>query len=194
VAAARAAFAVIEDPEDDERRFLLQAKNNLGKKCKGLAFRLEQRMVADDVMSSNVMFEGEHVTESIDEALSASEGRRGGDGEKRTNKDEAADFLRSVLSGGAVPVLQVEAEARDAGLLGPDKPISQNKAFRSARDMLGITPQRRGGAAANGQWVWELPGSAAKMPSEAYDAPSSAEGMIGTLEPEGHLSASMGAQ
>ena len=75
VAEARAAFAVIEDPEDDERRFLLQAKNNLGKKCKGLAFRLEQRLVGDDVMSSNVMFEGDHVSEWIDEALSASENR-----------------------------------------------------------------------------------------------------------------------
>ena len=191
VAAARAAFAVIEDPEDDERRFLLQAKNNLGKKCKGLAFRLEQRMVADDVMSSNVMFEGEHVTESIDEALSASEGRRGGDGERRTNKDDAADFLRSVLAGGAAPVLQIEAEARSAGLLGADKPISQNKAFRSAREMLGITPQRRGGTGASGQWVWELPD---KMPSEAYDAHPSVGGIIGTLEPEGHLSTSMGGQ
>jgi putative DNA primase/helicase len=39
VAAARAAFAVIEDSEDDERRLLLQAKNNLGAKCKGLASR-----------------------------------------------------------------------------------------------------------------------------------------------------------
>src|SRR6266403_1988168 len=75
VAAARAAFAVIEDPEDDERRLLLQAKNNLGKPCKGLAFRLEQRLVAGDIVSSNVMFEGEHVSASIDEALNASEGR-----------------------------------------------------------------------------------------------------------------------
>ncbi|WLB19368.1 AAA family ATPase [Bradyrhizobium sp. vgs-9] len=193
VAAARAAFAVIEDPEDDERRFLLQAKNNLGKKCKGLAFRLEQRLVGDDVMSSNVMFEGDHVSESIDEALSASEGRRGSAEDKRTNKDEAADFLRSVLSGGAVPVLQIEAEARDAGLLGPDKPISQNKAFRSARDMLGISPQRRGGTGAKGQWVWELP-DGAKMTSKPYDALSSEEGMIGILEPEGHLSATRVAQ
>jgi hypothetical protein len=46
VAAARAAFAVLEDPENDERRFLLQAKNNLGPKCRGLVFRMEQRVVS----------------------------------------------------------------------------------------------------------------------------------------------------
>jgi putative DNA primase/helicase len=80
VAAARAAFAVIEDPEDDERRLLLQAKNNLGKSCKGLAFRLEQRQMPGDIVSSNVMFEGEHVSQSIDEALVASESRGGNKG------------------------------------------------------------------------------------------------------------------
>ena len=155
VAAARAAFAVIEDPDDEGRRLLLQAKNNLGKKCKGLAFRLEQRLVASDIMSSNVMFEGEYVSASIDEALNASEGR--GSSEKRTNKEEAANFLRTILAGGALPVLQIESEAREAGLLGPDNPISQNKAFRSARDILNVTPQRRGGTGAKGQWLWELP-------------------------------------
>jgi putative DNA primase/helicase len=190
VAAARAAFAVIEDPEDDERRFLLQAKNNLGKKCKGLAFRLEQRLVGNDVMSSNVMFEGDHIDESIDEALIASETRRGG--EKRTGKDEAADFLKELLAAGPMPVLEIEREARDAGLLGPDSPISQNKAFRSARDTLGISPQRKGGAGAKGQWVWELPPTA-KMPSEAYDAPLSEGGTLGILDPKGHLSGAGGA-
>jgi hypothetical protein len=155
IAAARAAFAVIEDPEDEGRRLLLQAKTNLGKQCEGLAFRIEQRLVADDILTSNIMFEGAHVSASIDEALSASESR--GSGEKGTNKDEAANFLRTVLFGGALPVLQIETEAREAGLLGPDSPISQNKAFRSARAQLGIAPQRQGGAGANGQWVWELP-------------------------------------
>ena len=191
VAAARAAFAVIEDPEDDERRFLLQAKNNLGKKCKGLAFRLEQRLVGDDVMSSNVMFEGDHIDESIDEALTASETRRGG--EKRTGKDEAAEFLKELLAAGPMPVLEIEREARDAGLLGPDSPVSQNKAFRSARDILGISPQRKGGAGAKGQWVWQLP-LAAKMPSDPYDAPLSEGGTLGILDPKGHLSGNGGAQ
>jgi energy-coupling factor transporter ATP-binding protein EcfA2 len=185
VAAARAAFAVIEDPEDDGRRLLLQAKNNLGKKCEGLAFRLEQRMVADEIISSNVMFEGEHVSHSIDEALTASEARGGTD--HRSGKDEAADFLRDILARGAVPVLEIEQEAREAGLLGPDSPISQNKSFRSARDMLEISPQRKGGAGAKGQWVWQLPATP-KMPSKAYDAPLSEGGTLGILGPEGHLS------
>jgi hypothetical protein len=155
VAAARAAFAVIEDPDDGERRLLLQAKSNLGKKCDGLAFRLEQRLVAGDIVSSNIMFEGEYVSASIDEALNASEGRGG---EKHTSKEEAASFLQTVLAGGALPVLQLQSEAREAGLLGPESPISQNKAFRSARKDLGIVPQRQGGMGANGQWVWGLPG------------------------------------
>jgi hypothetical protein len=155
IAAARAAFAVIEDHDDEGRRLLLQAKTNLGKKCEGLAFRIEQRLVASDILSSNVMFEAAHVSASIDEALSASESR--GSGEKGTNKDEAANFLRTVLAGGALPVLQIESEAREAGLLGPDSPISQNKAFRSARKELDIAPQRQGGTGAKGQWVWGLP-------------------------------------
>jgi putative DNA primase/helicase len=76
IAAARAAFAVLEDPENDERRFLLQAKNNLGKKCKGLVFRMEQRVVSEGIVSSNIIFfENEQVSQSIDEALTASEKR-----------------------------------------------------------------------------------------------------------------------
>jgi len=62
-----------------------------------------------------------------------------------------------------MPVLEIEREAREAGLLGPHSPISQNKSFRSARDMLEISPRRKGGAGAKGQWVWELP-TTPKMP------------------------------
>jgi hypothetical protein len=95
-------------------------------------------------------------------------------------KDEASDFLRELLASGALPVLEIEQEARDAGLLGPDGPISQNKSLRSARDILGITPQRKGGTGAKGQWVWELPATP-KMPSKPYDALVLKEGTFGDL-------------
>lgn len=144
VAAARAAFAVIEDSEDDQRRLLLQAKNNLGAKCNGLAFRLEQRMVDGDILSSNVMFESDHVSQSIDEALSASESRGAATGGGQTSKDDAAEFLSDVLSHGPVDVLEVERLARAATLLGADKPLRQNKAFRDARKNLGVIASREG--------------------------------------------------
>ncbi len=144
VAAARAAFAVIEDPEDDERRLFLQAKNNLGKKCKGLAFRLEQRLVADDIMSSNIMFEGEHVSQSIDEALVASENRGGNKGGQNSSKEDVTQFLTEILVNGPVDVLEVESQARAAALLADDKRLRQNKAFRDAREALGVVATREG--------------------------------------------------
>ena len=61
-------------------RILLQAKNNLGARCNGLAFRLEQRIVVSDILSSNVMFKSDHVSQPIDEALTVSEGRGGAAG------------------------------------------------------------------------------------------------------------------
>ena len=45
MAAARSAYLIIEDSEDENRRLFLQAKNNLGPKGKGLAFRVEQRLI-----------------------------------------------------------------------------------------------------------------------------------------------------
>jgi hypothetical protein len=184
VAAARSAYLVIEDPDDENRRLFLQAKNNLGPKGKGLAFRVEQRLIPGDILASNISWDTDHVTGSVDDALIASETRGGG--ESRSGKDEAADFLRGLLGSGAMPVTEVEREARDAGLLGPDSPISQSKCFRSARDIVGIVPQREGGTGAKGRWVWELPATP-KMPSKPYDAPFIKEG---TLENRGHLSGS----
>jgi AAA domain-containing protein len=157
VAAARAAFAVIEDSEDGERRLLLQAKNNLGAKCNGLAFRLEQRIVDGDILSSNVMFESDHVSQSIDEALTASENRSGAAG-GQTSKDDAAEFLSDVLAYGPRDVLEVESLARAATLLGADKPLRQNKAFRDARKQLGVIASREG-FGPGAKYVLALPGT-----------------------------------
>jgi hypothetical protein len=168
VAAARSAFAVIEDSEDETRRLLLQAKNNLSQKCKGLAFRLEQREVANGILSSNVMFEGEHVERSIDEALSASEGR-GGTGDSSSGlAHEAAEFLKVVLAAGPADVLEIEAEARAAGLLAEGKSVSQSKPFRSARKMLNVQIEKVG-FNSGAKWQWRLP-EATKMLFESEGA------------------------
>jgi hypothetical protein len=158
VAAARAAFAVIEDPEDDNRRLFLQAKNNLGPKCRGLAFRMEQRLIPGDIISSNIFFESEHVTQSIDEALTASETRRGVG--QTSSKEDAAEFLAEILAYGPVDVLEVERQARAATLLDDDKRLRQNKAFRDARKDLGVLSAREGFGPGS-RYVLSLPGPCA---------------------------------
>jgi hypothetical protein len=168
VAAARAAFAVIEDSEDDGRRLLLQAKNNLGAKCKGLAFRLEQRLVDGDILSSNVMFESDHVSQSIDEALTASESRGGGTGQS-SSKQDVSEFLVEILAGGPVDVLEVERQARAAALLGEDKRLRQNKAFRDAREALDVIAAREG-FGPGARYVLSLPGAPC-APKNAMCAP-----------------------
>ena len=54
--APRAAFAVIDDAENDGRKLFLHAKNNLAAPPQGLAFRLEQTIVADSIVASRVVW------------------------------------------------------------------------------------------------------------------------------------------
>lgn len=177
-AAARAAFAVIEDADDESRRMFLQVKNNLGKPCRGLTFRIEQMLITGDILASRVSWDSEPVDVDVNAALAASEA--GPDTGGRTNKDDATEFLRELLAGGAMSVKEIEAQAVAAGLLAESKPIGQNKAFREARSVLGIVPRRTGGLASGGQWTWALPpaGSAnAKVPNDLRCP----QGHLGTL-------------
>jgi hypothetical protein len=163
VGSARVAFAVVADAENEGRVLVLHAKNNLAPPQRGLAFRLEQHMVVEGVIGSTVVFENEHIAVTADEALAADR-----DTESRTAKEEAKNFLSTLLAEGPQPVSRIEEEARGAGLLGGEQDIGQSKPFRLARGALGIKPRQPKGEKAGG-WIWELPATY-QMPS-GYQMP-----------------------
>jgi len=143
VAAARAAFMVTRDPDDETRRLFLPVKNNLAPLGKGLAFRLEQRLVADGILGSSVAWETETVTITADQALAATDVAREGAASPRT---EAEEYLRDKLSAGRVPVEEVNEHAR-ALSIAP-------RTLARARKALGIRAVKDG---FGGGWLLAMP-------------------------------------
>jgi putative DNA primase/helicase len=156
IAAARAAFIVTRDPDSDDpaRRLFVQAKNNLAADNGGLAFRVEQRMVSDDILASAISWEGEKITRTADEILAASR-----EANATPEIAEAEDFLRDFLGSGPRPATEVDAEAKGFGL--------SRATVRRAQKSLGIKPYRRAesgdGLGKFGRWYWELPGAGTSL-------------------------------
>jgi hypothetical protein len=145
VAAARAAFMVAKDAEDEDRRLFLPVKNNLAPLGKGLAFRLEQRLVGDPgkgIVASSVIWESEPVTMSADQALAATDGGA----ESRRAGSEAEQFLREKLGNGPVPAKEGEEHARALGIA----PMT----LKRARKKLGVVAEKAG---LKEGWTWRLP-------------------------------------
>jgi putative DNA primase/helicase len=149
IGAPRAAFAVIEDSENEGRILLLHAKNNMAAKPQGLAYRLLQTIVGDDIVASYVHWEDTPVAISANEALAAAENTGQG------GREKAEEFLRERLSGGPVLQKEVKKDAEGAGLAWAT--------VRRAKDQLGIKPEKDG---MDGGWFWGLP----KMLKSAEDA------------------------
>jgi putative DNA primase/helicase len=179
VAAARAAFIVTRDPDNDDpaRRLFVQAKNNLAMDSGGLAFRVEQRIVGHDIVASAIHWESERITQTADEILAA-----GRDGKDKPERDEAEDFLRDILATGPRPATEVLAEAKGAGLA--------ERTVRRALKSVGIKPYRKAesgdGLGKSGRWYWSLPNTAEapKIANFPYDGHVSD---VATLANSGHL-------
>jgi archaellum biogenesis ATPase FlaH len=139
VAAARAAWLVVQDANDAKRRLFLSAKNNLAELQTGLAFRLEPM---DGI--AVVAWEAEPVTLTADEALAAVM-RKSEDRRKRPI-EASADWLREQLAVGPVPMRTIELCSKDAGLTWAS--------VRRAKKRLGVVSLKPD---FGGEWLWALP-------------------------------------
>jgi putative DNA primase/helicase len=142
--APRAAFVVIDDAENEGRKLFLHAKNNLAAPPQGLAFRLEQTIIEEDIVASRVWFEGSPVTITANQAMAAD--AAGADG--RSAKAEAKEFLEAALAAAPVPAKEIESMAREHGITA--------KVLRTAREELKVKIDRDGFGKGS-KSLWSLP-------------------------------------
>jgi hypothetical protein len=129
--APRAAFAVIEDVDDNGRMLFLHAKNNLAAPPQGLAYRLEQTIICEGIVASRLAWEGEPVAITANQALAAEAA-----GSDRSARQEAKEFLEGALAHGPMPAKEVQSMASEHGI--------SPKTLRNAREAMGVKVSRDG--------------------------------------------------
>jgi putative DNA primase/helicase len=184
IAAARAAFAVLRDPDDGDRRLFLPVKNNLAPMNDGLAFRILQHIIktqTTDTVASAIGWEDATVAMTADSVLSA----HGGD-KSPTAKMECERFLGEILADCWMAVSDIAAEAVTAGLHSEGRDLKDNKPMRAARAALHIIT-RREGFGKGAKYLWGFAGTPWR-PSETMGAqqekraPMEEKGAHGGLE------------
>ena len=140
VAAARAAYLIIKDPDDAKRRLFLPVKNNIGNDSTGLAFTVESKSLPGGIETSAVIWEADPVTVTADEAMQPQ-----GDTEERSALDDAKEFLNNILAEGPLTSKQVRADAEGAG--------HSWRTVQRAQKALDIEVSKDG---MKGPWIWQL--------------------------------------
>ncbi|MBN3789309.1 AAA family ATPase [Burkholderia sp. Ac-20353] len=141
VALARMVLVAGKD-EAAERRILARAKSNIAADDGGVSYTLELTQ-ADGIETTRVVW-GDLIDGTAREILGDVE--QTPDDDERSERDEAADFLRDLLSGGPMPVKLIKSDAAGAG-------YSWRTIERAKRE-LGIEA-RKGGMKEG--WFWALP-------------------------------------
>jgi hypothetical protein len=164
VAAPRAVFLVTEEAGTG-RRLFLPLKNNLAPDRLGYGFEIENKVVADGIRTSAVVWHDDPVTISADEALAAA---------AKNVSSGAIDFLQEVLSDGPVDQTEIVRLGKEAGFT--------EKNLRTAREKLGVTPKKEG-FGENGKWVW-VPAGGATVLKLVVDNDASEEIRSDNKEPD----------
>ncbi|HZH91588.1 MAG TPA: AAA family ATPase [Pyrinomonadaceae bacterium] len=134
-AAARSVLLVGRDPDDEQKRAIVQTKNNLAAHGEAIGYKLEGSqffwMGVSDLTAERIL------------AASSDEG-------ERSTITEAVDYLRTALSSGARDSKAIQEEARQAGI--------SEATLRRAKARLKVQPRKVGMPGSHFQkWVWELP-------------------------------------
>ncbi len=135
-AACRSVLMAGCDPDNEQKRGIVQIKSNLAPKGQAIGFELRD---------GGFYWTGESDLTAA-RILAAEDS---GDG--KSARDEAADFLRDELRGGPVEAAQVWRGAKEAGL--------SEITVKRAKAMLGVITRRQGeaGKRGGGKFTWELP-------------------------------------
>jgi DNA repair protein RadA/Sms len=146
-AAARSVLLVGRDPDDEQKRALVQTKNNLAPHGEAVGYKLEGNQFfwtgVSDLTAGRIL------------AAESDEG-------ERSTITEAADFLRIALSSGGRDSKAIKDEAKEAGI--------SEATLRRAKARLKIQARKIGLPGSHYQkWVWELPDSEGAQP-DAEDA------------------------
>lgn len=143
VAAARAAYVVAPDPENEARRLFLPLKNNLGNDRTGLAFTVAATQIASpagQIDTSRVVWEAEPVTTTATEAM-----RPPIQDDERSELDDAKAFLQELLKDGPLSSKQIQADTEGAGHTW--------RTMRRAQKDLGVVAYKSG---MREGWLWRL--------------------------------------
>jgi putative DNA primase/helicase len=161
-AAARAVWLFAKNPDDDSQRLMLPGKMNLARDQQGLTYGLQE------LESGAVTVEWGHAVRLLADEVLQPEAI-----EQRSERREAMEWLRDVLSSGPVSAKKIRADAKKAGIT--------LSTLRRAEDALCVEHNKSG---FEGGWSWQLPHSEgaheiSKMPTVRVWAPSA---MMGTFD------------
>lgn len=110
IGVARSGLVVVKHPEDPGLVVLAQTKQNLARDQTALTYRVA-KLTDDDGLADTYISYGEELDLTADELLRKPDGRR-----TSPEREDAVRWLRDVLADGPVPVEQLRATAKDAGL------------------------------------------------------------------------------
>jgi RecA-family ATPase len=156
-ATARHVYCVVDDPEVENQRLFVKAKNNAAAPAsKNLSYMTGAKKVGYDekrqkeIWAPYIIWGPKYVDITATEAMKAeASGHKG-----RDQLREAVEFLTAALANGPVRYAEIkrDAEAQDVS----------SATLRRAKEKLKVISEKVKGSL-DGEWIWKLPTQAEKM-------------------------------